>query len=145
MLKFLWLNHNKITRITCLSNNWQLSELYLNNNEICDITGCLKHLTSLHTLLLNNNRLANLQATATELKGMTNLQILSLFNNPLAQESSYRPYIIHYIPSVQRLDRQIYVGEPVELSTLHCRKGTNQLDGPDGELKPVFAFVTAGL
>ncbi|KAE8596389.1 hypothetical protein XENTR_v10016082 [Xenopus tropicalis] len=106
MLKFLWLNHNKITRITCLSNNWQLSELYLNNNEICDITGCLKHLTSLHTLLLNNNRLANLQATATELKGMTNLQILSLFNNPLAQESSYRPYIIHYIPSVQRLDRQ---------------------------------------
>ncbi|OCT75739.1 leucine-rich repeat-containing protein 72 isoform X2 [Xenopus laevis] len=106
MLKFLWLNHNKITRITCLANNWRLSELYLNNNEICDITGCLKHLTSLHTLLLNNNRLANLQATATELKGMTNLQVLSLINNPLAQESSYRSYIIHCIPSVQRLDRQ---------------------------------------
>ncbi|XP_041421856.1 leucine-rich repeat-containing protein 72 isoform X4 [Xenopus laevis] len=78
MLKFLWLNHNKITRITCLANNWRLSELYLNNNEICDITGCLKHLTSLHTLLLNNNRLANLQATATELKGMTNLQVLKV-------------------------------------------------------------------
>ncbi|XP_018122840.1 leucine-rich repeat-containing protein 72 isoform X5 [Xenopus laevis] len=68
MLKFLWLNHNKITRITCLANNWRLSELYLNNNEICDITG--------------------------------------LINNPLAQESSYRSYIIHCIPSVQRLDRQ---------------------------------------
>ncbi|XP_018122841.1 leucine-rich repeat-containing protein 72 isoform X6 [Xenopus laevis] len=129
MLKFLWLNHNKITRITCLANNWRLSELYLNNNEICDITGCLKHLTSLHTLLLNNNRLANLQATATELKGMTNLQVLSLINNPLAQESSYRSYIIHCIPSVQRLDRQrnqgsVYSKPPDALEALLLR--TNQ-------------------
>ncbi|KAM4705150.1 leucine-rich repeat-containing protein 72, partial [Rhinophrynus dorsalis] len=106
MLKYLWLNHNKIPRITCLVNNFRLSELYLNNNELCDITGSLKHLTSLCTLLLNNNQLAKLQATVNELKGMTNLQTLNLFHNPLAQESGYRLYVIHHIPAVQLLDRE---------------------------------------
>ncbi|XP_075070184.1 leucine-rich repeat-containing protein 72 isoform X3 [Mixophyes fleayi] len=38
MLKYLWLNHNKITRIHFLWNNFRLSELYLNNNGLCDIT-----------------------------------------------------------------------------------------------------------
>ncbi|KAG8443060.1 hypothetical protein GDO86_011762 [Hymenochirus boettgeri] len=106
MLKFLWLNHNKITRITGLANNWRLSELYLDNNELCDITGCLRHLTSLHTLLLNDNQLVHLQETVKELKGMTNIRVLNLFHNPLTQESGYRLYIINHIPSVQRLDRK---------------------------------------
>ncbi|XP_053568961.1 leucine-rich repeat-containing protein 72 [Bombina bombina] len=104
MLKYLWLNHNKITRVTFLTNNYRLSELYLNNNEIGDITGLLKHLTSLHTLLLNNNQLAKLQATVKELKAMTNLRILSLYHNPLAQDSVYRFYVIFHLPSVQHLD-----------------------------------------
>ncbi|OCT58276.1 hypothetical protein XELAEV_180022141mg, partial [Xenopus laevis] len=36
--------------------------------------------------------------------------------------------------------------DPPALSSLHCRTGTNQqLAGPDRELKPVCACVTAGL
>ncbi|XP_063780484.1 leucine-rich repeat-containing protein 72 [Pseudophryne corroboree] len=106
MLKYLWLNHNKISRINVLGNNFRLSELYLNNNELCDITGSLKHLTSLHTLMLNGNHLTKLQATVKELKGMSNLRILNLFHNPLEQDVGYRPYVIHHLPSVQILDRE---------------------------------------
>uniref|UniRef100_A0A8C5PP04 Leucine rich repeat containing 72 n=1 Tax=Leptobrachium leishanense TaxID=445787 RepID=A0A8C5PP04_9ANUR len=106
MLKCLWLNHNKIPKITCLTNICRLSELYLNNNELCDITGSLKHLTSLRTLMLHDNHLAKLQATMKELKDMTGLHTLSLFHNPLAQEPCYRLHIIHHIPSVQLLDRE---------------------------------------
>ncbi|KAM4689046.1 leucine-rich repeat-containing protein 72 [Discoglossus pictus] len=104
MLKYLWLNQNKLTRITCLSNNYRLTELYLNNNEIYDITGSLKHLTSLHTLFLNANELTNLQATVKELKGMINLRNLTLYHNPLAHDSDYRLYVIFQLPSVQLLD-----------------------------------------
>ncbi|XP_075070183.1 leucine-rich repeat-containing protein 72 isoform X2 [Mixophyes fleayi] len=106
MLKYLWLNHNKITRIHFLWNNFRLSELYLNNNGLCDITGCLKHLTSLHTLMLHDNHLAKLQTTVQELKGMSNLRILNLFHNPLDQDPGYRPYVIHHLPSVLLLDRE---------------------------------------
>ncbi|XP_077346821.1 leucine-rich repeat-containing protein 72 isoform X2 [Lithobates pipiens] len=78
MLKYLWLNHNKISRVNFLSTNFRLSELHLDHNELCDITGSLKHLTSLHTLMLNDNRLTQLQATVQELKRMTNLRVLKV-------------------------------------------------------------------
>ncbi|KAG9470297.1 leucine-rich repeat-containing protein 72 isoform X2 [Eleutherodactylus coqui] len=106
LLKYLWLNHNKISNVNFLGNNFRLAELYLNSNELSDITGSLKHLTSLHTLMLNDNHLTNLQATMKELKGMTNLRILSLFHNPLEQDASYRHTVLHHLPSVQLLDRE---------------------------------------
>nr|DBA25293.1 TPA: hypothetical protein GDO54_012840 [Pyxicephalus adspersus] len=106
MLKYLWLNHNKISRVNFLNTNFRLSELHLDHNELCDITGSLKHLTSLHTLMLNDNRLTKLQATVQELKRMTNLRVLNLFHNPLEQESGYRAYVVHHLPSVELLDRE---------------------------------------
>ncbi|XP_077346820.1 leucine-rich repeat-containing protein 72 isoform X1 [Lithobates pipiens] len=106
MLKYLWLNHNKISRVNFLSTNFRLSELHLDHNELCDITGSLKHLTSLHTLMLNDNRLTQLQATVQELKRMTNLRVLNLFHNPLQQDSGYRAYVVQHLPSVELLDRE---------------------------------------
>ncbi|XP_029444874.1 leucine-rich repeat-containing protein 72 isoform X2 [Rhinatrema bivittatum] len=106
MLKYLWLNHNKIRKITCLTNNYRLSELYLNNNELVDIAGALKHLTTLQILMLHNNQLTNLETTVKELKEMTCLQILNLFQNPLSQDSVYRLYVICLLPSVQLFDRR---------------------------------------
>ena len=32
--------------------------------------------------------------------------ILDLFDNPIAQESEYRAYVVHHIPSVELLDRK---------------------------------------
>ncbi|XP_056374859.1 leucine-rich repeat-containing protein 72 isoform X2 [Hyla sarda] len=106
LLKYLWLNHNKISKVNFLGNNFRMAELYLNGNKLCDITGSLKHLTSLHTLMLNDNRLTDLQATVKELKGMTNLRVLNLFQNPLEQDPGYRHCVIHHLPSVQLLDRE---------------------------------------
>ncbi|KAM9308083.1 LOW QUALITY PROTEIN: leucine-rich repeat-containing protein 72 [Gastrophryne carolinensis] len=105
-LRYLWLNHNKISRVNFLAMNYRLSELYLDHNELCSITGSLKHLTSLHTLMLNDNQLTHLQATIQELSAMTNLRVLNLFHNPLEQEPAYRPHVLHRLPSLELLDRK---------------------------------------
>lgn len=106
LLKYLWLNHNKISKVNFLGNNFRLTELYLNGNELCDITGTLRHVSSLQTLMLNDNHLTNLQATVKELKEMRSLRVLNLFHNPLEQDPGYRHSVIHHLPSVQLLDRE---------------------------------------
>ncbi|XP_002735817.2 leucine-rich repeat-containing protein 72-like [Saccoglossus kowalevskii] len=105
MLKNLYLNGNKLRRINCLKFNYRLAELYLENNQLVDISGALKHLTSLHTLMLQRNQLTKLEETVQEFKAMQSLKVLNLFSNPLAQEHEYRMYVIHFVPSIELLDR----------------------------------------
>ncbi|XP_073755008.1 leucine-rich repeat-containing protein 72 isoform X4 [Callorhinus ursinus] len=104
-LKYLWLQHNKLQGITFLTRNYCLVELYLNNNAIFDIGG-LHSLPSLYLLLLHHNELTNIDATVRELKGMPNLKILTLHQNPLCQYKLYRLYIICHLPEVEFLDRK---------------------------------------
>ncbi|XP_066483835.1 leucine-rich repeat-containing protein 72 isoform X2 [Tiliqua scincoides] len=78
VLSYLWLNNNKIEKLTFLKNNCCLRELYLNNNEIRNIAGTLRHIHSLQILLLHNNQLKNLNVTVKELKGMSSLQTLKI-------------------------------------------------------------------
>ncbi|XP_074840767.1 leucine-rich repeat-containing protein 72 isoform X2 [Carettochelys insculpta] len=106
ILRYLWLNNNKIQKLTFLINNYRLTELYLNNNELKDIAGALKHLCALQILLLHNNQLKNLDTTVKELKGMISLRTLNLFHNPLSQDPGYRLYVTYFLPSVQLLDRK---------------------------------------
>ncbi|XP_073438250.1 leucine-rich repeat-containing protein 72 isoform X3 [Dendrobates tinctorius] len=106
LLKYLWLNHNKISTVNFLGSNFRLTELYLNSNELCDITGSLKHLSSLQTLMLHDNHLTDLKRTVKELRGMTDLRVLNLFHNPLGQDPCYRRTVIHHLPPVQLLDRE---------------------------------------
>ncbi|NXK47696.1 LRC72 protein, partial [Chauna torquata] len=105
-LRYLWINNNKIQDLTFLKKNYCLTELYLNNNELTDISGALKDLCALQILLLHNNQLKQLGKTVKELKGITSLQTLNLFRNPLAHDPDYRLYVIHFLPSVQLLDRK---------------------------------------
>ncbi|XP_077979278.1 leucine-rich repeat-containing protein 72-like [Glandiceps talaboti] len=105
MLKYLWLNGNKLRRINCLKFNYRLAELYLENNQLVDISGAIQHLTSLHTIMLQRNQLTKLEETVKEFKKMQALKVLNLFSNPLAQEKEYRLYVIHHVPSVELLDR----------------------------------------
>ncbi|NXA47895.1 LRC72 protein, partial [Nothocercus julius] len=105
-LRYLWINNNKIQDLSFLVKNHCLTELYLDNNEVTDISGALKHLCALQILLLHNNQLKHLGETVEELKGMRSLQTLNLFHNPLAQDPGYRLYVIHFLPSVQLLDRK---------------------------------------
>nr|KAF6338267.1 leucine rich repeat containing 72 [Pipistrellus kuhlii] len=104
-LKYLWLHHNKLHEITFLTRNYCLTELYLNNNAIIDIEG-LHYLPSLHILMLHHNELTNIDATVKELKGMLNLKILSLYQNPFCQYNLYRLYTIYHLPGVELLDRK---------------------------------------
>ncbi|XP_045175128.2 leucine-rich repeat-containing protein 72-like isoform X2 [Mercenaria mercenaria] len=105
-LRCLWLNKNKLREITCLDNNFQLAELYLQNNQLTDIYGALQHLTSLQVLMLHNNQLTKLDKVVKEFNKMQCLRTLNLFNNPVAQEPDYRLYVIHSVPSIELLDRQ---------------------------------------
>ncbi|XP_071104835.1 leucine-rich repeat-containing protein 72-like [Haliotis cracherodii] len=105
-LRCLWLNGNKLRQLNCLSENYQLSELYLHNNELVDITGAFHHLTCLQVLMLHNNQLTKLDRILTEIKKMQSLKTLNLFNNPMAQESGYRLFVVQSVPSVDLLDRK---------------------------------------
>ncbi|NXI41488.1 LRC72 protein, partial [Galbula dea] len=115
-LRYLWINNNKIQGLTFLNKNYCLTELYLNNNELTDISGALKHLHALQILLLHNNQLRTLGKTVKELKGMISLQTLNLFHNPLAQDTDYRLYVIYSLPSVQLLDRKSVTQRERELA-----------------------------
>ncbi|XP_015213624.2 leucine-rich repeat-containing protein 72 isoform X1 [Lepisosteus oculatus] len=108
MLNYLWLNNNKIREIPCLTYNYRLTELYLHNNEITNITGCLNHLTSLQVLLLHKNQLRKLGEAVSELRGMQFLMTLTFFLNPFAQDPGYRLHVIYYLPSVTVLDRRAF-------------------------------------
>ncbi|XP_066483834.1 leucine-rich repeat-containing protein 72 isoform X1 [Tiliqua scincoides] len=125
VLSYLWLNNNKIEKLTFLKNNCCLRELYLNNNEIRNIAGTLRHIHSLQILLLHNNQLKNLNVTVKELKGMSSLQTLNLFNNPLSQDRAYYPYVIYHLPSVTLLDRkEISARERESALHIHDHKKT---------------------
>ncbi|KAI4874522.1 hypothetical protein NFI96_016621, partial [Prochilodus magdalenae] len=106
--------------------NCCIAELYLQNNEIASVsaflqtphlsvsflshtyahTGALRHLTCLRVLLMHNNQLKNLEETVAELRNTQCLQTVNFFLNPFTQDPEYRPYVIHYLPSVQILDRK---------------------------------------
>ncbi|NXK97656.1 LRC72 protein, partial [Formicarius rufipectus] len=117
-LKYLWLNNNKIQDLTFLIKNYCLTELYLNNNELTDISGALRQLCSLQILFLHNNKIKQLGKTVKELKGMISLHTLNLFQNPLVHDPGYRLYVIHFLPSVQLLDRKLVTQRERE-SALH--------------------------
>ncbi|CAG2200171.1 unnamed protein product [Mytilus edulis] len=105
-LKILWLNANKLRSINCLTNNFLLKELHLENNQLTTICGKLRHLTCLEVLMLHNNQLTKLERVAKEFNKMQTLHTLNLFDNPVSQEPGYRLLLIHTVPSLKLLDRQ---------------------------------------
>ncbi|KAJ7985395.1 hypothetical protein DPEC_G00351610 [Dallia pectoralis] len=106
MLRYLWLNNNKIKEFSHNTINCCLTELYLQNNEIKSISGALGHLTCLRVLLLHNNQMKKLEGCMAELRNMRDLHTVTFFLNPISQEAGYRLYVVHNLPSVQVLDRR---------------------------------------
>eukprot|EP00062_Callorhinchus_milii_P014362 gi/632963504/ref/XP_007897919.1/ PREDICTED: leucine-rich repeat-containing protein 72 [Callorhinchus milii] len=106
LLKYLWLNNNKIKKVTFSPANYILCELYLHNNKLTDITGSLKNVKSLRILTLHNNWLTDVLKTVKEFRNLKFLHTLNLFHNPLALEPDYRLYLIYYVPSLQNLDQR---------------------------------------
>ncbi|XP_072910223.1 leucine-rich repeat-containing protein 72 isoform X2 [Hemitrygon akajei] len=121
-LKYLWLNHNKIKKISSLTMNYCLKELYLQNNLLIDVTDTLKHLTNLEILMLHNNWLTKLEKVIAELKKLMWLHTLNLFNNPLTQDQDYRLYVIYHLPSVQLLDRKYILQRERDAAFSFCNQ-----------------------
>ena len=78
----LWLDSNQVSDITPLNELMNLRELRLNNNHISDITS-LAALTSLNRLWLSDNQISDV----TPLTQLVNLQELYLSRNPVADTS----------------------------------------------------------
>lgn len=83
----------------------RLTTLFFNNNYIFRIGNLGGNLSNLTTLILTNNRLASL-SEVDNLASLTNLELLSLMDNPLTNHAHYRLYVIHKIPSLKCLDFQ---------------------------------------
>lgn len=107
-LKKLYLNNNKVLHLnSSLQQNFVLTELYLQNNRLSEVVGALRHLACLRELLLHGNQLTDLQQLLHELENMQALNTLNLHDNPLAQETGYRDFVLYSIPSLELLDRQV--------------------------------------
>ena len=119
----LWINNNKLTSFAGLESNFRIKELYAHENKIQTLgEQCFSHMTFLNTLTLNGNKLDNLENVIEELRPMRNLQILELFDNPLAQEDNYRLRMIGELENLTSLDRHAITEEEREQAREFMKK-----------------------
>ena len=83
----------------------RLSTLLLNNNSIFRIGNIGLNLTNLTTLILTNNKISSL-SEIDHLVSLSNLELLSLLENPITNSTHYRLYVIYKSPSLKCLDYQ---------------------------------------
>lgn len=82
----------------------RLHTLILNNNRIARVGKNLEQqLPKMGCLILTNNRLNNL-ADVDPLAGFKHLKHLSLMGNPVAKKANYRLYVIFRLPQLKVLD-----------------------------------------
>lgn len=95
---------NEIKKLENFPRFTRLKSLLLSNNHVVRINSSVgEHLVNLDTLILTNNRIANL-SEIDNLSTCKNLVTLSLINNPVVRRQHYRLYVIHKIPSLKVLD-----------------------------------------
>jgi hypothetical protein len=97
-LAVLWLNDNKLSKLKSLDGNGRLTALFAQNNRIASLHAPSCSVGKLHfleTLLLENNRIADLTRTLEVLQTLPRLKTLNLFGNPVAEELHYRPTTVH--------------------------------------------------
>jgi len=81
-LEVLSLSVNQVSSLADLQHCSKLTELYLRKNDICDL-GEILHL-----------------------KGLRNMRVLWLGDNPCATIPHYRQYVLHHLPNLEKIDSQ---------------------------------------
>mmetsp|Transcript_22872 Transcript_22872/g.33411 ORF Transcript_22872/g.33411 Transcript_22872/m.33411 type:complete len:248 (+) Transcript_22872:94-837(+) len=81
----------------------RLTTLLVNNNYVFRVGSIGENLPQLNTLVLTNNRIANL-SEIDNIASLQNLECLSLMDNPVTQRPHYRLYVIHKMPQLKFLD-----------------------------------------
>eukprot|EP00743_Colponemidia_sp_Colp-15_P002067 GILK01002243.1.p1 GENE.GILK01002243.1~~GILK01002243.1.p1 ORF type:complete len:519 (-),score=94.16 GILK01002243.1:134-1594(-) len=104
-LEVIWLNGNKLTRVTGLDTNFRIKCLYVQNNRLISLKGSLKNFKFLQVLFAGGNQLRDLDANLKFLSRFSFLTHLDLSGNPLSEEPDYRLKVVASIPSLQVFDR----------------------------------------
>mmetsp|Transcript_8650 Transcript_8650/g.14910 ORF Transcript_8650/g.14910 Transcript_8650/m.14910 type:complete len:333 (+) Transcript_8650:56-1054(+) len=98
------LSDNAIVRLEGFPRLLRLKQLLLNNNRLARIAkGCNEPIPNVETLILTNNKLANLQ-DLDPLAAFTKLTMLSLVGNPVIERPNYRLYVISKCKALKVLD-----------------------------------------
>jgi len=112
-LQRLWLNSNNLRTLklkqqnfSCIRSNYRITELHLQKNELISITGTISHLHNLQVLMLHNNQLSDMRGSVKEISSIHTLKRLNFFGNPIALNENYRSFVIYNLPSVTVLDRR---------------------------------------
>jgi Leucine-rich repeat (LRR) protein len=101
----VWLNNNQLTGLRGLERNFRIKHLFLQNNKIKAIDGIFDVLKHIETLVLYDNELRDLDGIIKNLKVLTSLNRLDLFENPAAHEPNYKMRVLADIFHLQVLDR----------------------------------------
>lgn len=95
---------NDIKKLDNFPQMNRLNALIMHNNAVSRISATLgEHLPKLTTIILTNNRVANI-SEIDHLSSVQKLENLCLLENPVSLKSNYRQYVIYKIPSVKWLD-----------------------------------------
>jgi U2 small nuclear ribonucleoprotein A' len=113
------LSDNEIKKLDGLPLLKRVKKVLLNNNKVTKIADNLEEaLPSLEWLILTNNSIQEL-GDLDSLSKLTNLECLSLLNNPVATKKHYRQYVINKIPTIRLLDfRRVRLSEREEAKRL---------------------------
>eukprot|EP00501_MAST-03F_sp_TOSAG23-6_P002147 GSMAST32.ASY1.ANO1.2245.1 assembled CDS len=106
-LEVLWLNDNRIRKLSGLDSNIRIKRLYLHNNCITSLRGSLKCFTFLNVLTLQNNNLKNLKLCLEYLVKCRYLKQLDMQENPVAAENNYRLIVIGAMPWLEVFDSTV--------------------------------------
>lgn len=95
---------NEIKKLDNFPVMQRLNAIICNNNRVLRIAANLgSNLPNLSTVILTNNRIANL-SEIDSLASAVKLEILSLLDNPVSTKPNFRLYTIYKIPSLKWLD-----------------------------------------
>lgn len=122
------LSDNSIRKLENFPLLPRLKCLLMSNNRIIKIAKNLdQSIPNLERLILTNNFIKDL-SDIDPLSCLKNLKVLSLYNNPVTSQDSYRLYVINKLPSLKLLDfNKVKRTERVAAMTLYGTNGDDPM------------------
>mmetsp|Transcript_20704 Transcript_20704/g.67050 ORF Transcript_20704/g.67050 Transcript_20704/m.67050 type:complete len:272 (-) Transcript_20704:2571-3386(-) len=122
-LESLYLNDNDLMEVTGLDDNFRIRHLSLQNNALVTLNGSILKMHFLQTLDLSNNNLRNLTKLLSLLSRFNFLHSLELKGNPCCEEPDYRLCVIGAVPSLHVLDLHMVTDEERTAAAVLLGKG----------------------
>ena len=130
------LSDNEIVKLEGFPPLKRLHTLLLNNNRIARVGKNLEEqVPMMSCLILTNNRLNNL-ADVDPLSGLKHLKNLSLMGNPVTKKSNYRLYVVFKLPQLKVLDfRKVKQAEREKAAATFRGSATDATEANGGSRK----------